>query len=181
MRESASRFLVLDAHAVFVGPRCQRKETTQSCRKDQHGFRQNDLPRTRTWNLRLRRPTPYPLGQQTFWLWPRPAFTLLSGISIWEHDQRKTAQKSVHCCSWLAGVLRPAWWQQRENCRAFHSKAAAHIHAVGKRAQATGQEQADMERDSQKVGERQGKSPMWQQRSWKAGRRQQGMAQPLRV
>ena len=23
-----------------------------------------DLPRTRTWNLRLRRPTPYPLGQQ---------------------------------------------------------------------------------------------------------------------
>ena len=24
----------------------------------------NDPPRTRTWNLRLRRPTPYPLGQQ---------------------------------------------------------------------------------------------------------------------
>ena len=26
----------------------------------------NDPPRTRTWNLRLRRPTPYPLGQQAF-------------------------------------------------------------------------------------------------------------------
>ena len=25
----------------------------------------NDPPRTRTWNLRLRRPTPYPLGQRT--------------------------------------------------------------------------------------------------------------------
>ena len=26
-----------------------------------------DLPRTRAWNLRLRGPTPYPLGQQTSW------------------------------------------------------------------------------------------------------------------
>ena len=26
-----------------------------------------DPPRTRTWNLRLRRPTPYPLGQRTAW------------------------------------------------------------------------------------------------------------------
>ena len=36
----------------------------------------NDPPRTRTWNLRLRRPTPYPLGQQAdaFYValpWPR--------------------------------------------------------------------------------------------------------------
>ena len=29
----------------------------------------NDPPRTRTWNLRLRRPTPYPLGQRAYWLW----------------------------------------------------------------------------------------------------------------
>ena len=28
---------------------------------------QDDPPRTRTWNLRLRRPTPYPLGQQANW------------------------------------------------------------------------------------------------------------------
>ena len=28
----------------------------------------NDPPRTRTWNLRLRRPTPYPLGQRAQWL-----------------------------------------------------------------------------------------------------------------
>ena len=28
---------------------------------------QNDPPRTRTWNLRLRRPTPYPLGQRAMW------------------------------------------------------------------------------------------------------------------
>ena len=27
-------------------------------------LKRNDPPRTRTWNLRLRRPTPYPLGQQ---------------------------------------------------------------------------------------------------------------------
>ena len=28
------------------------------------GISSNDPPRTRTWNLRLRRPTPYPLGQR---------------------------------------------------------------------------------------------------------------------
>ena len=27
-------------------------------------FEEDDPPRTRTWNLRLRRPTPYPLGQR---------------------------------------------------------------------------------------------------------------------
>ena len=32
----------------------------------------NDPPRTRTWNLRLRRPTPYPLGQQATWQKARP-------------------------------------------------------------------------------------------------------------
>ena len=30
----------------------------------------NDPPRTRTWNLRLRRPTPYPLGQRAMWRSP---------------------------------------------------------------------------------------------------------------
>ena len=47
---------------------------------------QTDLPRTRAWNLRLRRPTPYPLGQQT---------------TCW-HIKRATSQRLA-----LAGCICP--------------------------------------------------------------------------
>ena len=37
-------------------------------------LRQSDPPRTRTWNLRLRRPTPYPLGQQARCMWRQSGY-----------------------------------------------------------------------------------------------------------
>lgn len=56
---------------VYAQP--SAKKANQSLRENFfHGpswsvssHRIHDPPRTRTWNLRLRRPTPYPLGQQT--------------------------------------------------------------------------------------------------------------------
>ena len=35
-----------------------------AARSKSQSFNKSDPPRTRTWNLRLRRPTPYPLGQR---------------------------------------------------------------------------------------------------------------------
>ena len=58
---------------------CQRRTATPHAKK--MTFKRtstlNDPPRTRTWNLRLRRPTPYPLGQRASWkkLTPRTAKT----------------------------------------------------------------------------------------------------------
>ena len=58
---------------------CQRRTATRHAKK--MTFKRtstfNDPPRTRTWNLRLRRPTPYPLGQRASWkkLTPRTAKT----------------------------------------------------------------------------------------------------------
>ena len=40
----------------FVKPSAPLEQTGATCK--------SDPPRTRTWNLRLRRPTPYPLGQR---------------------------------------------------------------------------------------------------------------------
>ena len=50
----------------------------------------NDPPRTRTWNLRLRRPTPYPLGQQASW-----------------RKARRRGQALWSClCGWLTSLLK---------------------------------------------------------------------------
>ena len=49
----------------------------------------NDPPRTRTWNLRLRRPTPYPLGQRASWFWATQAFLSTSGGTAYPFSSRK--------------------------------------------------------------------------------------------
>ena len=55
---------------------------------------QNDPPRTRTWNLRLRRPTPYPLGQRTMRkLWNLRK--LNASRKMWTGEQNLAADRTA--------------------------------------------------------------------------------------
>ena len=58
---STSGFSICPLSACEV--RRERRSHSPSSSKAAY---KDDLPRIRTWNLRLRRPTPYPLGQQAF-------------------------------------------------------------------------------------------------------------------
>ena len=52
-------------HAAGIrGPRAQFTFIGACNYQFSYPAEKHDLPRTRTWNLRLRRPTPYPLGQR---------------------------------------------------------------------------------------------------------------------
>ena len=66
----------------------------------------NDPPRTRTWNLRLRRPTPYPLGQRASWCIQKARLVIANGIpwgsscNILQHTARTRVKGVVPEKNW---------------------------------------------------------------------------------
>ena len=69
----------------------------------------DDPPRTRTWNLRLRRPTPYPLGQQANWMMRRSVCCSLIALS--QNFLLGVGSRSMHgLFMGQPGKSRPALW-----------------------------------------------------------------------
>ena len=60
---------------------CVRITSELRTRQDAWHTRANDPPRTRAWNLRLRGPTLYPLGQRTYVHGQAPRSPLCTGIN----------------------------------------------------------------------------------------------------